>query len=61
MTQYRGINSPLSEDAEDFPAIDPDLAMALRLSVQDQKLMELEMQKEQELMEKVLKLSLEEK
>ncbi|CAD7088128.1 unnamed protein product [Hermetia illucens] len=61
LTQYRGINSPLSEDAEEFPAIDPDLAMALRLSVQDQKLMELEMQKEQELMEKVLKLSLEEK
>ena len=53
--------SPTSEDDDDdggFKYIDPDLALALRLSQQDQQQYELERQMEQDMIEQALKLSL---
>ena len=54
--------SPTSEDDDDggFRYMDPDLAMALRLSQQDQQQYEQELQREQEMLEQVLKLSMQE-
>ncbi|KAH8337043.1 ankyrin repeat domain-containing protein 13D [Drosophila kikkawai] len=55
--------SPASEEEDDdggFRFIDPDLAMAMRLSQQDQRKYELERQQEQEMIEQALKLSLQE-
>ncbi|EDW79774.1 uncharacterized protein Dwil_GK17840, isoform A [Drosophila willistoni] len=54
--------SPVSEDDDDggFRYVDPDLAMAMRLSQQDQQKYELERQREQEMIEQALKLSLQE-
>lgn len=55
--------SPASEEDDDdggFRFIDPDLAMAMRLSQQDQRKYELERQQEQEMIEQALKLSLQE-
>ncbi|KAH8400728.1 hypothetical protein KR009_000674 [Drosophila setifemur] len=54
--------SPASEDDDDggFRYVDPDLAMAMRLSQQDQRKYELERQQEQEMIEQALKLSLQE-
>lgn len=51
-----GIPQHISE-----PAIDPDLAMALRISEQEQLERQKEIEREQELFEEVLRLSLEEK
>ncbi|KAH8340227.1 hypothetical protein KR067_007882 [Drosophila pandora] len=54
--------SPVSEDDDDggFRYMDPDLAMAMRLSQQDQRKYELERQQEQEMIDQALKLSLQE-
>lgn len=54
--------SPVSEDDDDggFRYIDTDLAMAMRLSQQDQQKYEQECQREQEMIEQALKLSLQE-
>lgn len=41
--------------------LDADLAIALRLSEQEQRLLQEQMQREQEMLEEVLRLSLEEK
>lgn len=59
--QSHGNNSPAFEDEGKFNYMDPDLAMALRLSQQDHHQYELELQKEQEMIEEALKLSLAEK
>ncbi|KAH8283556.1 hypothetical protein KR018_006456 [Drosophila ironensis] len=54
--------SPASEDDDDggFRYMDPDLAMAMRLSQQDQRKYELERQQEEEMIEQALKLSMQE-
>lgn len=54
--------SPVIDDNDDsgFRYVDPDLAMALRLSRHDQEEYELELQREQEMLEQALKLSLQE-
>lgn len=54
--------SPVSEDDDDggFRYMDTDLAMAMRLSQQDQQKYELDCQREQEMIEQALKLSLQE-
>ncbi|XP_004534837.1 ankyrin repeat domain-containing protein 13D isoform X2 [Ceratitis capitata] len=55
--------SPITDDDDDdggFRFMDPDLAMALRLSRHDHQQYELEQQQEQEMIEKALKLSLQE-
>lgn len=55
----RPSTSPVSDDDDGgFKYMDPDLAMALRLSQQDQQAYELEMKREQEMIEQALKLSL---
>lgn len=41
--------------------VDADLAMALRISEQEQKLIQEELKREQEMLEEVLRLSLQEK
>lgn len=41
--------------------IDPDLAMAIRLSQMDQQKYEMDLKEEEDMLENVLKLSLEEK
>lgn len=41
--------------------LDADLAMALRISEQEQKLLQEELKREQEMLEEVLRLSLQEK
>ncbi|XP_030371846.1 ankyrin repeat domain-containing protein 13D isoform X2 [Scaptodrosophila lebanonensis] len=53
--------SPVSDDDDGgFRYVDPDLAMAMRLSQQDQQKYELELQREQEMIDQALKLSLQE-
>lgn len=43
------------------PMMDPDLAMALRISEQEEQQHQLDLQREQEMLEEVLRLSLQEK
>lgn len=50
----------LSPRAIEIPDMDPDLAMALRISEQEQKDRQDELRREQEMFEQALKLSLEE-
>ncbi|XP_037949868.1 ankyrin repeat domain-containing protein 13D-like [Teleopsis dalmanni] len=57
----RVTSSPTSDDDDGgFRFMDPDLAMALRLSRQDQQQYELDRKREEEMLEQVLKLSLQE-
>lgn len=43
------------------PVMDPDLAMALRISEQEQRLRQEELQREEDMIEEALRLSLQEK
>lgn len=52
------INSPVAANANN---LDADLAMALRISEQEQKQLQDELKREQEMLEEVLRLSLQEK
>lgn len=54
-------NSPDENYEEENGFLDPDLAMALRLSEQEEKRREVELKKEQDMLEQALKLSLEDK
>lgn len=53
--------TPTSDSEENDYFMDSDLAMALRLSEQEHKKRELELKEEEEMIEKALKLSLQEK
>lgn len=51
----------LPEPAPSQYSIDADLAMALRISEQEQQLIQEELKREQEMLDEVLRLSLQEK
>lgn len=68
--QRPSIQSPLGErqlpdgyadETGDNFSLDPDLAEALRLSAEEEKRIREEMEREQEMLEQALKLSLQEK
>lgn len=77
MQHYRNAGDPLNETTLEAPTItvnalpdgipqhdlvmDPDLAMALRISEQEQRHRQEDLQREQEMIEEALRLSLQEK
>lgn len=54
-------DSPDGNSTPSSPSIDPDLAMALRLSQEEQDERQQELLREQEMLEKAIRLSMEEK
>lgn len=61
LTTSERISSPTNSPQRTDPILDADLAMALRISEQEQQRIEEELKREEEMLAEVLRLSLEEK